>query len=49
MNVGKAKYVVTYFTGKRHNDGSEFYDIAIFRNKRKKDNFIKLLLETYGG
>lgn len=34
--VGKTKYLVNYHDGiKTHNDGSEFYDIAIFKNKKK--------------
>lgn len=43
QNVGRAKYVVNYFTGKTHSDGSKFYDIAIFKNKAKKNAFIKAL------
>jgi len=39
-NVGVSKYVVNYYTGKKHNDGSDFYDIAIFKNRKKKDIFI---------
>lgn len=43
-NIGQAKYVVNYYDGiKTHTDGSPFYDIAIFRNKAKKDAFIKKL------
>jgi len=35
-NIGKAKYVVNYHNGmKTHADGSEFFDIAIFKNKQK--------------
>lgn len=46
QNVGKAKYLVSYFDpekNQRHKDGSEFWDIRIFRNKKKKDLFIKQL------
>lgn len=42
-NVGKAKYVVSYYTGKKHNDGSDFYDIRIFSNLKYKNRFIGLL------
>jgi len=42
-NVGTAKYVVNYYTGKKHNDGSDFYEMKIFKNKKKKDLFIKEL------
>ena len=41
--VGKSKYVVNYYTGKKHNDGSDFYDIRIFKNKLFKNRFINLL------
>ena len=40
--VGKSKYVVTFYDGvKKHKDGSPFYDIAIFSNKKKMNDFIK--------
>lgn len=40
-NVGTAKYVVNFHDGvKKHPDGSNFYDIAIFSNKRKMEKFI---------
>jgi len=43
-NVGKAKYVVNYHDGiKKHNDGSNFYDIRIFSNKIKMNSFIEEL------
>lgn len=33
--VGRAKYVVNFHDGeKRHADGSPFFDICIFRNKK---------------
>jgi len=44
--IGKAKYVVNYYTGKKHKDGSKFFDIAIFKNKKKMDKFI---IELKGG
>ena len=41
QNVGRAKYVVNYSNGdKKHKDGSEFFDIAIFKSKKAKDQFI---------
>lgn len=44
QNVGTAKYVVNYHDGiKKHKDGSEFYDIAIFRNKKKMRSFVSKL------
>lgn len=43
-NVGKAKYVVSYHDGvKKHKDGSKFFDIAIFKNKKKMKEFINKL------
>ena len=41
-NIGRAKYVVNFSDGtKQHPDGSEFFDIAIFRNKRKMLAFVR--------
>jgi len=42
--IGKAKYTVSYHDGvQTHSDGSEFYGIAIFHNKRKRDAFVRQL------
>ena len=43
-NIGRAKYVVSYYTGRKHVDGSDFYDVRIFRNKRDKAKFVVALL-----
>jgi len=44
--IGKAKYVVNFHNGKsKHNDGSPFYDIAIFKNKVDLKNFREDLLK----
>lgn len=44
-NIGKAKYVVNFHDGiKTHPDGSQFFDIAIFKNKMKLADFIKELV-----
>ena len=44
QNIGKSKYVVNYCDGvKKHLDGSLFYDIAIFSNKKKLKVFIDTL------
>ena len=44
FRVGNAKYLVSFHDGiKTHKDGSRFYDIAIFKNKVKLNNFIKEL------
>ena len=46
QNVGKAKYVVNYCTGKTHSDGSDFYDMRIFKNKKIKDRFVKSMTKA---
>lgn len=43
-NVGTARYLVNFHDGeKRHDDGSAFFDLRIFSNKRKRDQFIRSL------
>lgn len=43
-NVGLAKYVVSYHNGeKKYRDGSDFYDIQIFSNKKKLGYYIAFL------
>lgn len=45
-NVGRAKYVVNYYDGtKKHPDGSDFFDIEIFKNKQKLNKFTDELLK----
>lgn len=40
-NVGRAKYVVNHHNGvKQHPDGSPFFDLSIFSNKRKMTRFV---------
>jgi hypothetical protein len=42
--IGKAKYTVSYHDGKEaHRDGSRFYGIATFTNKKGRDAFVKSL------
>jgi hypothetical protein len=42
--VGSSRYAVNYHDGvKSHGDGSKFFDIAIFSNKRNKDRFLRNL------
>lgn len=50
-NIGKAKYVVNFHDGeKKHRDGSEFFDIAIFSNKKKMGIFVNSLKSSgYAG
>lgn len=41
LGIGRAKYVVNYHDGvKTHPDGSKFFDIAIFSNKKTFDAFV---------
>lgn len=43
-NIGRCRYVVSYHDGaKTHADGSAFYDVAIFGNRRAKDRFVASL------
>ncbi len=42
FNIGSTKYGVNHHDGqKTHPDGSPFFDIATFTNKKKRDAFIK--------
>ena len=46
-NVGTAKYVVSYHKGgadNKHKDGSDFFDIKLFNNKKEFEQFKKQLL-----
>lgn len=44
-NIGKVKYLVSFSDGtKKHNDGSEFWDIRCFKSKNKMNNFINELM-----
>lgn len=46
-NIGKSKYVVNYHDGiQTHLDGSEFFYIHIFKNKKKLNVFVKELLDA---
>tara|TARA_R100000995_G_scaffold26619_1_gene11622 strand:- start:87 stop:407 length:321 start_codon:yes stop_codon:yes gene_type:complete len=45
-DIGKSRYVVNYHDGiKKHEDGSDFFDIAIQSNKINHNNFIKRLVK----
>jgi len=45
-NVGKAKYCLNFHDGvKEHKDGSEFFDLRIFKNKKKLAAAITALKE----
>jgi hypothetical protein len=40
-NIGKAKYTVSFHNGiDKNKDGSDFFAIAIFHNKKKRKTFI---------
>ena len=43
-NVGTVKYLVCYFTGRKHPDGSLALDIRSFSNKKKLGKFEKQLV-----
>lgn len=44
-NIGRTKYTVSYHDGhKTHKDGSAFFDLKTFSNKKKKDEFVKGLV-----
>lgn len=44
-NVGKSKYLISYHNGvKKHKDGSDFFDIGIFKNKKKLKDFKNILI-----
>jgi len=43
-NIGKAKYTINYYDGvQKHKDGSDFYSIRIFKNKKELLKFEKNL------
>jgi len=43
-NIGKAKYVVNFHDGFcEHPDGSPFYEIRLFSNKKERNKFISKL------
>jgi hypothetical protein len=45
--IGRAKYVVGHHDGeKKHRDGSNFFDVTIFRNKKKLAAFVAGLLKS---
>jgi len=45
-NIGTVKYTVNYHDGiKKNRDGSNFSDLATFKNKKKRDIFVKDLLK----
>lgn len=43
-NVGRVKYLISYFTGRKNPDGSLALDIRCFSNKKKLGVFEKELL-----
>lgn len=46
QDVGTAKYLVNFHDGvKTHADGSPFFELRIFSNKRKKEKFVAELVK----
>ena len=44
--IGKAKYTISYHDGKKkHKDGSDFFDIKIFKNKKDLSDFVGTLVK----
>lgn len=44
FNIGKAKYAISFHNGiSKHNDGSPFYDIRTFSNKKEAYQFLSKL------
>ena len=48
-NIGSSKYSISFHDGKgKHKDGSDFYGLKLFKNKKKHDAFEnELLAEGY--
>lgn len=45
-NIGNVKYLISFHDGqKKHGDGSDFFDIACFSNKRKMGSFKRDLMK----
>ena len=45
--VGSAKYTISYYDGKKkHKDGSDFFDIKTFRNKKDLAKFVNTLSKS---
>jgi hypothetical protein len=46
-NIGKVKYTISFHDGvQTHKDGSPFFGIACFKNKRKLNAFTKNLINN---
>jgi len=44
--IGKSKYTISYHDGKKkHKDGSDFFDIKIFKNKKDLSDFVRTLVK----
>ena len=45
-NIGRVKYTINYHDGnKKHKDGSKFFDIKTFKNKKDLETFKKELIK----
>ena len=43
-NIGRSRYVVNYHDGEKvHKDGSRFFDVSTYSNKRDCDRFVAWL------
>ena len=43
-NVGTAKYTINFHNGEsKHKDGSDFFDMRIFKSKKAVSEFVKKL------
>ena len=43
-SIGRAKYVISYHDGiSKHKDGSPFYNVSIYSNKRDANRFCTVL------
>lgn len=48
-DVGRSRHLVNFHDGiKKHNDGSDFFDMKIFKNKKSMNIFIaELIADDY--
>ncbi len=40
-NIGKVKYLINFYNGGKHKDGSKFYNIRTFKNKKDFETSIR--------
>lgn len=45
QNIGKCRHIINFNDGvKTHSDGSPFYDVKVFGNKRELHKFMRCLI-----